>query len=200
MLGLCRPPLASTPPSVGASLLISMSTSAKHFYRFHFLKSETWLNVRLVRLIRDKTACTICGFASIHNDAHHVRYPENIWETSVNDLVTLCRPCHESVHELFGHEIPSNWRDVRKSVLKQRGRHICIVCGPCNTTLVPLKNLIGGPTMNKMKVCRFIRHSKLKPRVCDTCAPIVLNAFNCEQPSSVSSLIAFSRKALNLTV
>lgn len=175
-----------------------MNAASKHFYRFHFLKSETWKNVRLARLLRDKTACTICGFASIHNDAHHVRYPDDIWKTSIEDLVTVCRSCHDLIHKIYGHDIPTNWRDVRHAILEQRGKKRCIVCRSDGATIA-LRKVIGGPTMNAMNIMRFMRSSGLIPRVCLACAPVMVNALESEHPSSIVKLVSISRRALNLT-
>ena len=78
-----------------------MSVEAKHAYRFGYLKSERWKNVRLEALVREKAMCQICGNESIANDAHHVWYPENIYETTERHLVILCRPCHDFLHVML---------------------------------------------------------------------------------------------------
>jgi len=78
-----------------------MSIESKHAYRFGYLKSEKWKGVRLEALVREKAKCQICGDESISNDAHHVWYPESIWETTEKHLVVLCRGCHEFVHAML---------------------------------------------------------------------------------------------------
>jgi len=77
-----------------------MSIEAKHYYRFQYLKSDEWQTVRIEVLARERAHCQICGEESISNDAHHVWYPENIWETASKHLVVLCRPCHTFIHEI----------------------------------------------------------------------------------------------------
>lgn len=77
-----------------------MSIEGKHHYRFQYLKSEQWQTVRIEALARDKARCQICREESIHNDAHHIWYPENIWETTVDHLVILCRGCHGFIHDM----------------------------------------------------------------------------------------------------
>jgi hypothetical protein len=77
-----------------------VSIEGKHAYRFGYLKSEEWQTVRIEALARDRARCQICREESIHNDAHHVWYPENIWETTVNHLVILCRACHGFIHDM----------------------------------------------------------------------------------------------------
>ena len=78
-----------------------MSIESKHAYRFGYLKSEQWSNVRLEALAREKGRCEICGEESISNDAHHVWYPKNIYETTERHLVILCRPCHNFIHSML---------------------------------------------------------------------------------------------------
>ncbi len=78
-----------------------MSIEGKHAYRFVFLRSDKWSAVRLEALLREKAKCQICKEESISNDAHHVVYPESVWDTTETDLIILCRPCHTLVHELL---------------------------------------------------------------------------------------------------
>lgn len=78
-----------------------MSIESKHAYRFVYLKSDQWQNVRLEALAREKAKCEICYAESISNDAHHIWYPENIWETTSDHLVILCRPCHDFIHTML---------------------------------------------------------------------------------------------------
>lgn len=77
-----------------------MSIESKHAYRFEYLKSEQWQNVRLEALVREGGKCQICAEESISNDAHHIWYPESIWDTTTENLVILCRPCHDLLHSL----------------------------------------------------------------------------------------------------
>lgn len=77
-----------------------MGIAAKHAYRFGYLKSEHWSNVRIEALAREKGKCQICSEESISNDAHHIWYPDNIYETRADQLVILCRPCHDFLHSV----------------------------------------------------------------------------------------------------
>jgi len=91
-----------------------MSIEGKEYYRNVFLKSDEWKTVRSDALAKCGANCCICGEKSIHNDAHHVSYPGNIWETKPTDLRILCRFCHDFVHSLMqiGQDSRSNdkWR------------------------------------------------------------------------------------------
>lgn len=107
-----------------------MSIESKHAYRFIYLKSEQWEQVRLEALVREKACCEICGFESITNDAHHVWYPDNIYETTEAHLVILCRSCHDFLH-LMLPECKTNdedkgraeWLKFKGAITAWRHRH-----------------------------------------------------------------------------
>lgn len=78
-----------------------MSVAGKHSYRFGFLKSEHWEIVRVEALARDDAKCQLCGCRSLDNDEHHLMYRLNWENTESQDLVTLCRDCHDIIHLLL---------------------------------------------------------------------------------------------------
>lgn len=90
-----------------------MGIEAKHYYRFGYLKSEQWQTVRIEALAREKGKCQICGEFSISSDAHHIEYPDNIWETKSSQLIILCRICHDLIHGVL------KVHDVKKHTAKQ---------------------------------------------------------------------------------
>lgn len=77
-----------------------VSIEHKLAYR-EYLRSDKWQNVRLEALVREKGMCQICGLESISNDAHHVWYPESVWDTTEAHLVVLCRGCHDFLHTML---------------------------------------------------------------------------------------------------
>jgi len=97
-----------------------MSIAAKHAYRFGFLKSEKWSNVRLACLARDKGCCMGCGKFDLSNDAHHIEYPENWYDTKLHQLRTLCRECHERVHEIMEVNPEMGWKLIKAKVNIER--------------------------------------------------------------------------------
>ena len=107
-----------------------MSIESKHAYRFGYLKSEKWQIVRLEALAREKAKCQICGVESISNDAHHIWYPESIYETEERHLVVLCRSCHNFIHIMMpecktknAEEGIANWLKFFNAVKIWRGAH-----------------------------------------------------------------------------
>lgn len=98
-----------------------MSINGKHFYRFTYLKSEEWKTARMVAMARAGAKCALCGKVDWHNDAHHRKYPEDIWNTSPHHLIVLCRACHEDVHAKFGKEASKRrWKSVKKAIETDR--------------------------------------------------------------------------------
>lgn len=62
-------------------------------YHDDYLKSSAWRALREQALSRDRLTCVDCGAKA--TEVHHRYYPEHVDQTSVDDLVSLCRPCHQ---------------------------------------------------------------------------------------------------------
>ena len=56
--------------------------------------------------IRDKHQCRLCGAKDIVLDVHHIRYiyGRALWDYDDGDLVTLCRKCHDRIHDELNFE------------------------------------------------------------------------------------------------
>lgn len=74
-----------------------MSIAAKHSYRFNYLKSDHWRDLRIQKLASVDTECRRCGKKDHTNDVHHVNY-RNLYDVGLMDLMVLCRYCHGEVH------------------------------------------------------------------------------------------------------
>lgn len=63
------------------------------------LKNQLWLNKKAEILKRDNYRCTNCG-SILNLQVHHKRYISGrmAWDYDNNDLITLCRNCHYSIH------------------------------------------------------------------------------------------------------
>jgi len=64
-----------------------------------YIKSDAWKAIRKKALERDNYTCQDCG---IHDakEVHHLTY-DNFGKEPLEDLVSLCRPCHGNRHERF---------------------------------------------------------------------------------------------------
>ena len=84
-----------------------MAIQHVHAYRFGYLKSDKWKTVRLEAIVRDKGICQFCGKeVGPSADAHHIFYPKSFWKTHVCHLKTLCRECHDYVHNNLPKSFP----------------------------------------------------------------------------------------------
>src|SRR5262249_32313579 len=61
-----------------------------------YLGSMAWSLKRLQILARDNFQCQSCG-SEYNLQAHHLSY-SRIFRERPNDLVTLCRTCHQNLH------------------------------------------------------------------------------------------------------
>lgn len=66
-----------------------------------FIKSPYWRYVRKIILTRDGNKCTKCN-APHKLEAHHLTYKNHFNEHNhLEDLITLCKSCHEKEHEVL---------------------------------------------------------------------------------------------------
>jgi hypothetical protein len=158
-----------------------VSIESRHSYRFGFLKSEQWKSVRLEALVREGGRCQICGLESISNDAHHIWYPENIYETVPDQLAILCRPCHDFLHAVmpdcktrneedgkaifskFSNAI-SVWRRAKNSIFEITGfesaRELREAYSALKRENKHLKSGVSEPKVDGETVLRMIREWK----------------------------------------
>ena len=64
-----------------------------------YLQSDKWKALRENTLDRDNHKCRICG-KTIGLDVHHIN-GQNRFNESPADLMTLCRKCHDIIHEYW---------------------------------------------------------------------------------------------------
>lgn len=69
----------------------------RDYYRNVYLKSDAWKRKRYVVLKRDHWKCVYCGARA--TQVHHKKYArKNIGKEPIKWLVSICNPCHESLH------------------------------------------------------------------------------------------------------
>lgn len=61
-----------------------------------YLLSSAWREKRMVVLARDRGRC-VCG--AVASDVHHKTY-DRIFNEQLEDLLAVCRPCHDEIHEI----------------------------------------------------------------------------------------------------
>lgn len=62
-----------------------------------YLETEEWKKRRGLVLVRDQGRCQAC-FQAPATEVHHLTY-DRIFKEPLFDLVAVCRPCHEQLHE-----------------------------------------------------------------------------------------------------
>jgi 5-methylcytosine-specific restriction endonuclease McrA len=68
------------------------------YYRDVYLKSDEWQRKRYVVLRRDNWCCVYCGERA--TEVHHKKYAKyNIGREPIKWLVSVCKNCHESIHD-----------------------------------------------------------------------------------------------------
>lgn len=63
------------------------------------LKDPRWQRKRLEVMQRDNFKCTQCGDKSSTLNIHHWKYSTTPWESSNNDLSTVCEGCHKQIEK-----------------------------------------------------------------------------------------------------
>lgn len=63
------------------------------------LKDIRWRKKRLSILIRDRHTCQMCGYIGEFVNVHHKKYTGMAWEALDEDLITLCKGCHNKTHK-----------------------------------------------------------------------------------------------------
>ena len=61
------------------------------------LKDPKWQKKRLEILNRDKFTCRLCNDKETTLHVHHNKYSNNPWDTDIDDLITLCCDCHDTI-------------------------------------------------------------------------------------------------------
>ena len=74
----------------------------KNMNRKEEYQDEQW-KVRAAQIRElDNHKCVMCGAKDVELHVHHLSYPPppfHIWDATDNELVTLCKDCHEKIHE-----------------------------------------------------------------------------------------------------
>ena len=63
--------------------------------------STDWLRLKLQREEMDNRQCCMCG-SDYRLECHHISY-KNLFHESMDDLRTVCRVCHQAIHDYHGY-------------------------------------------------------------------------------------------------
>jgi len=73
-----------------------------------YLNSPEWKALRAKRLSLDNHRCTVCN-ASSKLECHHITY-ERLTMEKLSDVTTLCRSCHQKIHDRLGYDRATIYR------------------------------------------------------------------------------------------
>jgi hypothetical protein len=71
--------------------------NSRYYKYLIYLESAEWKAKRLLVLERDSYQCQFCKVAAAI-DVHHITY-NNLFNEPLEDLVSLCKPCHIQEHK-----------------------------------------------------------------------------------------------------
>ena len=94
--------LDSTPPEPSPILVLDKQA---------YLKSDHWQKKRKARLKRDNYTCQACGISAVPLEVHHLHYRTYTAERP-EDLISLCRECHERQHQYHGFDYNTDYSDI----------------------------------------------------------------------------------------
>lgn len=83
------------------SLLTKKNRNGSYVDYKAYLKSKRWLAKRLKLFAVRGRACEQCG-STVTIHVHHKTY-ERLGNEKLNDLMVLCKACHDVIHEDSGH-------------------------------------------------------------------------------------------------
>jgi len=67
-----------------------------------YLNSTEWGILRAAAFDRDNHTCQSCG-ATTQLECHHITY-ERLTQERLSDVVTICRNCHQKIHNKYGYD------------------------------------------------------------------------------------------------
>ena len=78
-----------------------------------YLKTEAWNIKRKQVLKRDVYQCRQCGTTGIQLEVHHLHY-RRLYDEDLLDLVSVCRACHQSIHDEYGYDYNNTFPILRR--------------------------------------------------------------------------------------
>lgn len=90
-----------------------------------YLESSHWKNLSRLTKERDNYECKQCG-RTRWLVVHHRRYRKNLRDCTINDLVTLCDPCHKTLHRERARQrkLKRRARRAEMATVSEENRHL----------------------------------------------------------------------------
>lgn len=85
-----------------------MFISAKD--KLEYMQSEKWKALKLSRLRIAQNKCESCG-SPYNLHLHHITY-ERLTQELIEDVVLLCKSCHQRQHDHYGYNRTTNYSNL----------------------------------------------------------------------------------------
>ena len=124
----------------------------------------------------DHHQCKMCGAKNVELHVHHLSYPPppfHIWDASDSELVTLCKDCHDKIHECTTRPTLSEDRKLSVVIFRKDENGERMVSQSLYADLC--KRGYNGKPYTQQIIDWFINEHWIMPRVCihfiyETCA------------------------------
>lgn len=90
-----------------------------------YLKSPEWMDLRNAAYKRANNKCEFCGNPAVA--VHHVKYPKNYSQDTLENLVAVCKSCHDKSHGIRTDERLYMFWEVIK-ILTEESNHELDAC------------------------------------------------------------------------
>lgn len=87
---------------------VTPTPTVPNFDKEAYMRSPQWQAIRRVILHRDRYTCCQCGIDGVPLEVHHITY-EHLGHEHYSDLASLCRDCHQSIHDKYGYDYTSTF-------------------------------------------------------------------------------------------
>ena len=109
-----------------------------------YLKSEAWEKTRKRMLRKHGYRCQLCAAKNVVLDVHHNNY-ENIGHELDEDLVVLCRTCHDKYHQEGAADSGQIAYDTIRSASEHRAFLLAMMVRVCEgKASVAMANAVVG--------------------------------------------------------
>ena len=97
-----------TPVSYTDTQDTSIDLNYYRSYKKHYLASPQWKAIKASILSRDQYTCQSCLVTGFPLEVHHIAYV-NFMAEQPSDLISLCRRCHQEIHNKHGYDYNSTF-------------------------------------------------------------------------------------------
>ena len=124
----------------------------------------------------DHHQCKMCGAKNVELHVHHLSYPPppfHIWDASDSELVTLCKDCHDKIHECTTRPTLSEDRKLSVVIFRKDENGERMVSQSLYADLC--KRGYNGKPYTQQIIDWFIKEHWIAPTaevnpICETCA------------------------------